>query len=116
MKMNREYIVKEGLLEAYFLGELSSADEQEVFEILQSDPELMKQYKDLEKNMEKLAFENAVTPPDKVKKALLNQISSTNPEKNTNAKVNYWDILQAIFRNSREHCRTLYDCLFGLVV
>ena len=86
MKMNREYIVKEGLLEAYFLGELSSTQEQEVFEILQSDSELMKQYKDLEKNMEKLAFENAVTPPNKVKAALLNKISNNDIEETTNKK------------------------------
>ena len=54
MKMTREYIVKEGLLEVYFLGELSSEQEQQVFEDLQSDPELKKQYKDLEKSMELL--------------------------------------------------------------
>lgn len=87
MKMNRKYIVKEGLLEAYFLGELSSAQEQEVFEILQSDPELMKQYKELEKNMEKLAFENAVTPPSQVKEALLNQISNRDNETTDKPKV-----------------------------
>ena len=86
MKMNKEYIIKEELLETYFLGELSSTEEQQVFEILQLDSELMKQYKDLEKNMEKLAFENAVTPPDKIKGALLNKISNSDKEETTGKK------------------------------
>ncbi len=87
MKMTREYIVKEGLLEAYFLGELSVEQEQQVFEVLQSDPELNKQYEDLEKSMEKLAMENAVTPPSKVKENLLNQISTPEKEDNSKTKV-----------------------------
>ena len=74
MKMNREYILKEGLLEAYFLGELSAAEEATVFAVLQSDPELMQQYKDLENSMEKLAMDNAVEPPSQLKEGLMNQI------------------------------------------
>ena len=77
MKMTREYIEKEGILEAYFLGELSASQEQEVDQLLQSDAELMQQFRDLEQSMEKLALENAVTPPNKVKEELLGQISST---------------------------------------
>ena len=80
MKMTREYIVKEGILEAYFLGELSATEEQEVFEILQTDAELMQQYKDLEQSMEKLAFENAVTPPNTVKQNLIQEISKKTDE------------------------------------
>ena len=87
MKMTREYIVKEGLLEAYFLGELPAEQEQQVFEVLQSDSELKKQYEDLEKSMEKLAMENAVTPPSIVKENLLNQISTPEKESNTKPKV-----------------------------
>lgn len=87
MKMTREYIVKEGILEAYFLGDLSTAQEQEVFEILQSDSELMKQYQDLEKSMEKLAFENAVTPPNNLKLEIVNKISSTQGESKSDKKV-----------------------------
>lgn len=77
MKMNKENILKEGILEAYFLGDLSPTQEQEVFEILQSDPELMKHYKDIEKSMEKAAFENAVKPPKQVKEAIFEQVSNT---------------------------------------
>lgn len=81
MKMTREHIVKEGLLEAYFLGELSSEQEQAVFEVLQSDPELKKEYEALEKSMEQLAFENEVTPPSNAKEELLKQISQKDETK-----------------------------------
>ena len=74
MKMDKEYILKEGILEAYLLGNLSTDQEQEVFELLQSDAELMSHYKDLEMSMEKLAFENAVQPPSSLKETILNQI------------------------------------------
>ena len=77
MKMTREYILEEGILEAYFLGDLSPAEEQEVFELLQTDAELRKYYQDLEKSMEQLAVENAVTPPSSVKENLLNRISQS---------------------------------------
>jgi anti-sigma-K factor RskA len=87
MKMTREYIVKEGLLEGYYLGELSAAQEQEVFEILQSDAELKKQYEELEQSMEKLAFENAVTAPSNVKENLLYQISDNKSESSSEPKV-----------------------------
>lgn len=86
MKMTREYIAKEGLLEAYFLGDLSSTEEQEVFEILKSDSELMQQYKDLEKSMEKLAFENIVAPPNKIKEHLLHKISNGGEEETSDKK------------------------------
>ncbi len=87
MKMNREYIVKEGILEAYFLGELTASEEQQVLEVLNSDSELMQQYKDLEKSMEKLALENAVVPPSNVKDDLLKQISSPTEQENSKTKV-----------------------------
>jgi len=87
MKMTREYIVNEGILEAYFLGQLSAAQEQEVFEILQTDAELKQLYEDLEKSMEQLAFENAVAPPNTVKESLLNQISNAEGEIHSDTKV-----------------------------
>ena len=87
MKMNKENIVKEGILEAYFLGDLSAAQEEEVFKILQSDPELMEYYKDIEKSMERAAFENAVAPPNHLKEAVLGQISSPDVEKSADKKV-----------------------------
>ncbi|MAD96071.1 MAG: hypothetical protein CMB99_01975 [Flavobacteriaceae bacterium] len=71
MKMNKENILKEGILESYFLGDLSREQEQEVFEIVQSDAELKRQFNELEQSMEKLAFENAVTPPAHIKEDLL---------------------------------------------
>ena len=87
MKMNKENILKEGILELYFLGELSKAQEQEVFEILQSDKELMKQYKDLEKSMEKLAFENAIAPPGNVKEDILRQIRISDREQRNEPRI-----------------------------
>lgn len=87
MKMTREYILKEGILETYFLGELSSEQEQEVFELLQSDKELRKHYEDLEKSMEKLAFENAVAPPNNLKEDLLKKISASSENKSSETKV-----------------------------
>lgn len=87
MKMTREYIVKEGLLEAYFLGELPAEQAQQVFEVLESDPELKRQYEDLEKSMERLAFENAATPPSSIKENLLNQIANPGNKSQNESKV-----------------------------
>lgn len=81
MKMTREYIVKEGLLEAYLLGALNPTQEQQVFEVLQADPELMKTYKALEESLEKVAFENAKTPPPHVKEEVLQQLEQPAQDK-----------------------------------
>lgn len=86
MKMNKENIVKEGILEAYFLGDLSREQEQEVFEIVQSDEELKRQFHELEQSMEKLAFENAVTPPAHVKEDLLKIIGGTQKKVETKVR------------------------------
>lgn len=86
MKMNKENILNEGILEAYLVGDLSRDQENEVFEILQSNQDLMVQFKELESNMEKLAFENAVEPPSHVKQNILSQLHDTSSTEVTSTK------------------------------
>ncbi len=86
MKMNKENILKEGILESYFLGDLSREQEQEVFEIVQNDAELQGHFKELEQSMEKLAFENAVAPPAHIKEDILKIIGGTPIDEKTKVR------------------------------
>ena len=96
--MNKENIVKEGILEAYFLGDLSREQEQEVFEIVQSDQELKRQFYELEQSMEKLAFENAVAPPAHVKAYLLKIIGASETKEKTEVTALTTDSYKWYFR------------------
>ena len=75
--MDKKKILEDGLLEQYLLGELS--DEQEVLiqKVLKEDADLRTIFEGLEEEFEKIAFENAILPPDSVKKALYKAIETS---------------------------------------
>lgn len=61
--MDRNSIKDTGILEQYLLGELSEAQQIEVENLLEEDKELQEYFNKIEDDFEKLAQENAITPP-----------------------------------------------------
>lgn len=75
--MDKAYILEQGILEQYVLGELSPEQQQQLEEIVNNDASLKAQLTQLEANLEKLSFENAIDPPPKVKAELFEKIRAT---------------------------------------
>jgi anti-sigma-K factor RskA len=75
--MNKKYILENGILELYLLGELSVDEQIQVENILVSDIELKTKFDLLEKSFEALAFENEIIPPRKVKEDLLQKVRNS---------------------------------------
>ena len=82
--MNVERYIASGKLEAYVLGELNEAEEQEVLRMAQEHPEVKEELNALERTQEQLAFDCAINPPDSARAALFSQIgvdeAATNAE------------------------------------
>lgn len=76
--MDKTYILSEGLLERYVLGELDIDEQNQVEKALEIYPELQKSLEAIEITFEKVAFENAKTPSEVVKSKLLEKISNSN--------------------------------------
>ncbi len=72
--MDRKKILEEGLLEKYLLDELSEKEAQWVSQIIANDEDLKNQFALLEDDFEKIALENAITPPQDVKIKLQNTL------------------------------------------
>ncbi|MEX0291449.1 MAG: anti-sigma factor [Flavobacteriaceae bacterium] len=68
--MDSEKIISEGLLEQYLLGELEEQQISLVEAALKKDAGLRATYAEMEADFERIAFENAIEPPDAVKKSL----------------------------------------------
>ncbi len=68
--MDRKMIIEDGLLERYLLGELPENLCDELEQILQNDPSLKEMYSQMEADFERLAMDNAITPPSEVKTSL----------------------------------------------
>lgn len=68
--MDKKKILEEGLLEQYLLGELSPEQEILILNVIKEDSDLRQLFEGLEEDFEKIAFENAILPPDSVKEAL----------------------------------------------
>ncbi|TPN85214.1 anti-sigma factor [Aquimarina algicola] len=94
--MDRNSIKHTGILEQYLLGELSKDQQLEIEKILIEDNELREYYNDIERNFEKIAFENAITPPDTVKTRLLNKIDRTDKQVIPIQKSNTSSVLLAV--------------------
>ena len=75
--MDRKRILEEGLLEKYLLDELSIEESQQISIAITNDEELKKQFELLEEDFEKMAFENAVIPPEHVKSRIRTQLEET---------------------------------------
>lgn len=75
--MDKAYILDNGILELYVLGELSESDQQQVDTAISKYPELQSHLDAIEESFEKMAFENAIDTPINIKSELLNTISNT---------------------------------------
>lgn len=78
--MDKAYILNNGILEEYLLGELALADQLLVESILESDIELRAQFETLEASFKALAFENAIKPPKEVKEKLMLSLNTSHPK------------------------------------
>ncbi len=73
--MDKAYILENGIIELYLLGELSTDDELVLERLLLEDKELKDEFDSIEANFEALALENAINPPTAVKENLINSLS-----------------------------------------
>jgi anti-sigma-K factor RskA len=73
MRENHD-IVESGRLERYLLGVLPNDERIEVEAALKKDPDLRAHVDQLEKDLETMAMENAVSPPNNVKQAVFRQL------------------------------------------
>lgn len=78
--MDKTYILDNGILEEYLLGELTPADQLLVESILKSDKELKTKFNDLETSFKALAFENAIVPPKELKNRIMQALDVSNPK------------------------------------
>lgn len=69
--MDKAYILENGIIEQYVLGELSSEDELILERLLAEDEELKARFIIVESNFEAIAFDNAINPPSDVKARLM---------------------------------------------
>lgn len=74
--MDKTYILDNGLLERYVLGELDANEQQQVNAALSKDPELRSYLDTIEASFEKLAFENAIDAPMSLKEDILREVSN----------------------------------------
>lgn len=72
--MDKTYILDNGILEQYVLGELSLSEQQQVENALGLHAELRNHLEQIEIEFENLAFENEIEVPETVKKQLLQSI------------------------------------------
>ncbi len=68
--MDRKRIIEDGLLEDYILGLLAHEEEEALQDILVEDPVLKEKFSDLESDLERVGFENAIDPPSQIKEKL----------------------------------------------
>lgn len=78
--MDKTYILNQGILELYVLGELNDSEQQQVEDIVRQNPELKKELESIEVKFESVAFEHAIEVPTSVKKALINKVSGEAPK------------------------------------
>ncbi|NRA93726.1 MAG: anti-sigma factor [Psychroserpens sp.] len=78
--MDKTYILDQGILVKYVLGELNEKEILDVEQALSDYPELRDHLKSIEDNFEQLALENAIEPSESVKSKLLAEISNSDPK------------------------------------
>ena len=86
--MDKKYILDNGLLEQYLLGELNAQDCEQIEQALASDAELRAQFDTLEKDFEILGLENAIAPPKSIKHQLIQDIREAKDTKNNKSNSN----------------------------
>jgi anti-sigma-K factor RskA len=68
--MDRKKIMEDGLLERYLTGDLPEDLCNELEQVLKEDTSLKQLFSQMEEDFERLAMENAITPPQDVKRSL----------------------------------------------
>ncbi|MEM9000572.1 MAG: anti-sigma factor [Bacteroidota bacterium] len=68
--MDKKNIWEEGLLEKYLLDELSETERLSIEDALNKDKTLKAHFERLESDFERMAFENAIAPPSRIKSAI----------------------------------------------
>jgi anti-sigma-K factor RskA len=81
--MDRKTILEKGLLIKYVLGELNEQDQLLVEKVIQEDENLKKQFLQLESDIERMAMENAVTPPASVRTGLEKSLETSGRQTDT---------------------------------
>ena len=98
--MDKAYILKQGILEQYLLGELNNDDQIIIEQLLNEDTELKVLFENLEANFETMAFENAITPPKVLKDNLMALVKSDKskviPINNNNLIKTYFSIAASV--------------------
>lgn len=84
--MNIEEYISSGILEAYVMDQLTSAERTEVESAATDHPEIREELEKIELSMENLAFATAIKPPSDIKDKLMAQIE-TKPEAKKEAPV-----------------------------
>lgn len=74
--MNIEEYISSGILEAYVMDQLTSAERTEVESAATDYPEIREELEKIELSMEKLAFATAIKPPSDIKDKLMAQIET----------------------------------------
>lgn len=74
--MDKTYILEQGILELYVLGELNKGEQRQVEDVIRQNPELKIQLDEIEAKFETLAFEQAIEAPVAVKNAIMKKASS----------------------------------------
>lgn len=74
--MDKTYILDQGILELYVLGELNDREQQQVEDALRQYPELKTELEQIEVKFETMAFEHAIEAPESVKKDLITNVSN----------------------------------------
>ncbi len=74
--MDKTYILEEGILELYVLGELNKSEQQQVEDAIRQYPDLKAEVDTIETKFETMAFEHAIQAPEAVKSNLMNDVSA----------------------------------------
>ncbi len=74
--MDRKNILEKGLLTQYLLGELPREEALLLESVIQKDSVLQERLYQLESDLEKMAMENAISPPESIRASLVRAIDS----------------------------------------
>ena len=73
--MDKETIMENGLVERYVLGDLEGQEKAAVEQLLANDQEVKSYVEEVEDGLQRVALDNAIAPPSKVKDRLMMQVS-----------------------------------------
>ncbi|UXP31823.1 anti-sigma factor [Reichenbachiella agarivorans] len=87
--MNKQEILTEGYLAAYVTGELDAQQIEEIDVFIKSDDDVRREYFQIQRIVELLAFDRAVTPPAKIKAMIMEQVAKRSSLTSSKTTLNY---------------------------